>query len=532
MTLAMSRRARARINSATEGLPVRVGGSGDIESGGQIRTLDPSGGSHLTMSVEGFVYQRILDGLDETTRIVIDLHWNEYSVGEIARALALDEEHIDHIIRSVDAELLAGSEIAGVLLSHIGAQGLLTSPIDKGASGRHVDTGHGGFSDDKKARARLRDFRREWSRDGTCTAPADRPRAEGAIVRLYAALGVPPPRFIWCDSPMAAQRVLRVLARRQRSRRTAAWLSLPPALREALGYTLPASRPGAWLGDALRGSRSWLQAALRTARKDWLEGALKGALPTYEERALLAVALEDPLWDSGSSRGLLEPAVRHALLGSLRASRISYRATPLRGQTEADWIERLLFFRDVVGIPCARPLSDHLDRWADLARSCLWWWPYREVCVVCERPAEIHSPDGRRLHHDTGPAVRFRDGWSIWAIDGVLVDEQIFLRPETQSLRQIRRERNVEVRRIRIERYGWDRYLARVGAVVVDRRRNDVEATQETLLRAPDGETVLVCACPSTARVYVLAVPPDIPTCERAQEWVSGGLAGRIINGA
>ena len=170
--------------------------------------------------------------------------------------------------------------------------------------------------------------------------------------------------------------------------------------------------------------------------------------------------------------------------------------------------------------------------WVDLARSCFWWWPYHGICIVCDRPAEIHSPDGQRLHHDAGPAVRFRDGWSIWAIGGVVVDEQVVLHPESQSLHQIRGERNAEVRRIRIERFGWDRYLAEVGAVAIDRRRNDVEATLETLMRTPDGERVLVCACPSTARVYALEVPWTIETCEMAQIWLSGGLAGRIINGA
>jgi hypothetical protein len=229
---------------------------------------------------------------------------------------------------------------------------------------------------------------------------------------------------------------------------------------------------------------------------------------------------------------LLESAVVLTLTRSLRALKITDRRTPIRGQQEADWIEPLVFDREVLGICFASHLSDRLDWWADLARSCLWWWPFRETCVVSERPTEIHTRDGEHLHNDGGPAVRFRDGWSIWAINGVLVDEQVVLHPETQSIRQIRRERNAEVKRIRIERYGWERYLDEVGATVLDRRRNDIEATCETLLRTPDRERVLVCACPSTARIYALPVPPEVRTCKAAQAWLSSGLAGRIINGA
>ena len=102
--------------------------------------------------------------------------------------------------------------------------------------------------------------------------------------------------------------------------------------------------------------------------------------------------------------------------------------------------------------------------------------------------------------------------------------------PETQTLPQIR-ERNAEVKRIRIERDGWDRYLAAVGATVLDRRRNDIEATREPPMRGPDGERVGAPAR-RLARVYALPVPPLIRTCEEAQNWLSGGLGRRIINSA
>ena len=48
----------------------------------------------------------------------------------------------------------------------------------------------------------------------------------------------------------------------------------------------------------------------------------------------------------------------------------------------------------------------------------MWWWPYRQFCIVSERPSEVHTADGPHLHNDAGPAVRFRDGWCVWAIDG------------------------------------------------------------------------------------------------------------------
>jgi hypothetical protein len=136
------------------------------------------------------------------------------------------------------------------------------------------------------------------------------------------------------------------------------------------------------------------------------------------------------------------------------------------------------------------------------------------------------------LHNTSGPAIVYPDGWEIYAIGGVRVDEQVVVRPETQTMDQIRKERNAEVKRIRIERYGWSRYLDEINAVVLDQRLNDIEVTREVLMRSPEGETVLVCACPSTGKLFSLEVPPTISTCEEAQNFLSGGLSTRIVNAA
>jgi hypothetical protein len=189
------------------------------------------------------------------------------------------------------------------------------------------------------------------------------------------------------------------------------------------------------------------------------------------------------------------------------------------------------FCHDDLGVPYDPGAYGALARLAEVARSCAWWWPFKRMCLVSERPAELHMAGGR-LHREDGPAACFRDGWRVWAIDGVVVDEQIVLRPETQTRQQIRREWNLEVKRIRIQRLGWRRYLDAAGAVVVDRRRNDIEATRESLVRFPDGDMLLICSCPSTGRVFGLDVPHHVRTCEGAQAWLSGGLAGRIINEA
>jgi hypothetical protein len=195
------------------------------------------------------------------------------------------------------------------------------------------------------------------------------------------------------------------------------------------------------------------------------------------------------------------------------------------------WAAYYSYFTDVCDLDLGEA-AEVARAHRDTVESCCWWWPGRNVCFVSERPTRIvlePSPTrSNRLHCEDGPSMVW-EGWSLWHLHGVKVDEQIVLRPETQTLDQIRREDNAEVKRLRIERFGWDRYLTEIDAVVVDTNKDEVSETEEALFRTQDNEVILVCACPSTGRVYWLEVPNAVTTCAEAQDWLSGGLSGRTI---
>jgi hypothetical protein len=178
---------------------------------------------------------------------------------------------------------------------------------------------------------------------------------------------------------------------------------------------------------------------------------------------------------------------------------------------------------ELVGVEFDSETLEAFDQWC-------WKCPFVALSdspVVSRRPVEVHWQAGE-LHCDTGPSVRFRDGWGVYSISGVRVTEQIVMRPETLTVAQIRAEDSEEVRRIAIERYGWDKFLKATRAKVLDRRRNDIEATEEALFEC-EGIRVLVCGCPSTARVYFLEVPQGVSTCGEAQSWVRNAPDGKCV---
>lgn len=68
-----------------------------------------------------------------------------------------------------------------------------------------------------------------------------------------------------------------------------------------------------------------------------------------------------------------------------------------------------------------------------------------------------------RLHSDTGPACGW-DGWGVYAVHGVRVQQDVIEHPELITIARIEAENNAEVRRVMISRYGQVRYLRDCGA--------------------------------------------------------------------
>jgi hypothetical protein len=171
----------------------------------------------------------------------------------------------------------------------------------------------------------------------------------------------------------------------------------------------------------------------------------------------------------------------------------------------------------------SRPVLD-----AYLAGAWFVIWTANTVFWVAKPTVKVEGIGAaRRLHCEDGPACA-NEIENLYFWHGVRVPAHVILCPDAITLDEIETEQNQEIRRIMIERHGWQKYLKAANATVKDRRRNDIEGTSEALM-ATDKNTVLVCACPSTGRVYALEVPNTITTCAAAQEFLSGGLSRRII---
>lgn len=250
-------------------------------------------------------------------------------------------------------------------------------------------------------------IRQEWLGHGLSTQPADRRTAEHGLTLIYARISRPKPRFVWVDSPAQA---IPLVAGLPTLGRLYEWIRDPRPR-----GTPPLASDLAMVAARLRGALS-----ARVLHNDpELSAARKGKRgePWPELPPLRAL-------DTGVPLGVvLHQGIRTALHRSLaHGFRLPVRETltgPVPtcwyGQQDAAWIA----YYDALhrlGLASYGPDDlDHLGDWAALARSCGWWWPGEDVCVVVERPERAGTEPVPGTWHDEvrlrPGGVRYRDGW-------------------------------------------------------------------------------------------------------------------------
>lgn len=163
----------------------------------------------------------------------------------------------------------------------------------------------------------------------------------------------------------------------------------------------------------------------------------------------------------------------------------------------------------------------------DLIESAGLCFPYRNFCIMCERPSRMIFDERGQLHSSSEAAVVFADGWTLYAVHGIAVPARFIKDPQSLTVTEIDGEDNIEVRRVLMELYGVSRYLVDSRATEIDRDDYGILYSKES----PDGEDeplVMVRVVnqtlepDGTRKEYFLRVPPEMRTARQAVAWTFG----------
>lgn len=107
---------------------------------------------------------------------------------------------------------------------------------------------------------------------------------------------------------------------------------------------------------------------------------------------------------------------------------------------------------------------------------------------------------------------------------GVQVSDTIAFGSDSITGQDILNIENVELRRVLIERLGYETFLQQVGGLVRHRDRDAGGERQLICIPFEDDEPfmVLKVTCPSTGHIHILRVPPYMQSCHQAAAWIAG----------
>ena len=191
------------------------------------------------------------------------------------------------------------------------------------------------------------------------------------------------------------------------------------------------------------------------------------------------------------------------------------------GNEYGQYICYLSFVRDIVGFKCKE--HQNYKFYEEAAISGGPRFSHSNFVILCDRPLyrkTINDGNTYRLHNTNGPSIEWKCGTKVWHINGVKVNEQIVMHPETQTINQIRDEKDEEVKAIRMERFGILRYVQETKSKEIDSGPNDIEGTYEALFESEDGNKFMLCTC-TTGRVFALQVGADVEDLEQARNYLS-----------
>lgn len=254
----------------------------------------------------------------------------------------------------------------------------------------------------------------------------------------------------------------------------------------------------------------------------WLDIGLS-TLPVDLENAKIAVCL------AYRNADMKEPTQFYVTDSPLDAIKVIKKLNPslsekqifndmTYGAHDAGWLSFHNYFNEVAHIECINKLQGLID----LAKHCGWLSMYEDVVVFQHRPEIIKFDDQKRLHCEDGPAIRYRDGYSIYSWHGISIPSEWIERKSELTPKIALSWANIEQRRCACEIIGWARILRELESKIIDADDDPMIGTLlEVNIPSIGREKFLQVLC-GTGRTFAIPVPSDVNTALEANAWTYG----------
>jgi len=189
----------------------------------------------------------------------------------------------------------------------------------------------------------------------------------------------------------------------------------------------------------------------------------------------------------------------------------------------AGWHAYVTFFIENGFLEGTTKAVEHYQLDREVAESCGLVWYSSAVATISDRPEALHRDEQGRLHCETGPAILYRDGWSIHAWHGTVVPAHWIDQRDSLTPGEILEIENVEQRAAGIAILGMAKFLALLPHKVIDADPDPMhgELLEVRLVGLPRPGRFLKAWCPRNGDICE-GVPSNISTVLAAQAWRVG----------
>jgi internalin A len=333
------------------------------------------------------------------------------------------------------------------------------------------------------------------------TAPINSEKATEAVKKIYAAIGLQAPKVIVCSSPqVASKKLLKPLkkyniSQYKKSGRAAENLGYGKSLLKELFQLVDAGSSALILWNCL-----WNIRILEPDSDRILLAEFDELVKNYRE------------WLGANFRSYsnyLEPLTPTNLLKEIHVTE---------------------FFISKFGVTLDQKAQELLRCKKQLLEHCGWILPFEKICVICDRPIHLGFDSENRPHAEGEPAIAFADGYSLYFHHGVKLPEKYGkVHPDLWEAQWLLFEENAELRRLLIQRIGYDRICQELAVTELDSWQEytllSIEFNDD-FDREGNAKPVylLKMTCPSTGYIHALRVPPDLASAKEAIRWVNWGI--------
>lgn len=161
-----------------------------------------------------------------------------------------------------------------------------------------------------------------------------------------------------------------------------------------------------------------------------------------------------------------------------------------------------------------------------ISMQCEYWWPFKDVVIVSQKPVVLKVDENYRLHSENGKALEYSDGTGASVWHGKLIPCE-WLKGSPPTVQDAMGRENKEERPAACEIVGWHKVLDELEAVEIDNSGNP-EMGRLIVVELPDnGKEKFLDAINEVGQRYAVPVPPETKTVDEAHAQKRTGYTPR-----